>query len=78
MRWLVLVCVLMLTFGCGYSEEEFESAYADGHRAGIIWCKRQNEVVMPDIDAELLVHWRRGFKESTSIQCAYSVDKLDF
>jgi hypothetical protein len=33
---------------------------------------------MPDIDEELLVHWRRGFKESTSIQCAYSVDKLDF
>jgi hypothetical protein len=71
---LILACVA----GCGYSTEELESAYRDGHRAGIIWCKRQNEVVLPDIDEELLEHWRRGFKESTSIQCALSTGKLDF
>lgn len=78
MKPLLLLSVLAIATGCGYSPEELESAYRDGHRAGIIWCKRQNEIVQPDIDEELLLQWRRGFKTSTAAQCAVSVGKLDF
>ena len=66
-----------LTGGCGYSDEELAAAYRDGHRSGIIWCKRLGEPPIPDIDEELLVRWREGFIESTSIQCASSAAQLN-
>ena len=64
--------------GCGYSDEELEAAYRDGHRSGIIWCKRLGEPPVPEIDEELLVRWQAGFVESTSIQCASSASQLSF
>lgn len=72
--WLLLIG---LTGGCGYSDEELAAAYRDGHRSGIIWCKRLGEPPIPDIDEELLVRWREGFIESTSIQCASSAAQLN-
>ncbi|MEZ5552997.1 MAG: hypothetical protein R3E82_19095 [Pseudomonadales bacterium] len=63
----VLLCLLLC--GCGYSPEELEAAFRDGHRAGIIWCKREEPAPDPDLDAELLTHWRQGFEQSVSVQC---------
>lgn len=64
----ILVCLLL--GGCGYSAEELEAAFRDGHRAGIIWCKRDEPAQEPELDAELLTHWRDGFEQSVSVQCA--------
>jgi hypothetical protein len=68
--WLAtLLLACLLSGGCGYSDEERDQAYRSGHRAGIIWCKRHGDVVVPDLDEELLAPWRRGWLESTSLQC---------
>jgi hypothetical protein len=72
---LLLIAVGLLA-GCGHSDAELESAYRDGHRAGIIWCKRLGEPPQPDIAEVLLVRWREGFGESTSLQCASEARKL--
>jgi len=72
---LIGVCLLA---GCGYSEAELEEAYRDGHRAGIIWCKRLGQPPLVNLDEELLVRWREGFVESTSLQCATEARKLTF
>ena len=66
----------LLLAGCGYSDEDLQAAYRDGHRAGIIWCKRQNELTPPEIDQQLLDEWLRGFQESTAIQCAGPAGRL--
>ena len=71
-----LLGVLLLISGCGYSEEELDAAYRDGHRSGIIWCKRLGEPPVPDMDEVLLERWREGFLESTSIQCASAAGQL--
>ena len=60
------------------SEAELEGAYRDGHRAGIIWCKRLGDPPQVDLDEELLARWREGFIESTSLQCASEARKLEF
>lgn len=73
-RWLLVVGLIG---GCGYSDEELEAAYRDGHRSGIIWCKRLGEPPVPEIDEELLARWRAGFTESTSIQCESSASQLN-
>jgi hypothetical protein len=67
-RASILLAVLVLS-GCGYSEEDLQNAYREGHRAGIIWCKRLGTPVVPELDEPLLARWRDGWRESTSIQC---------
>jgi len=69
---------LLLVSACGYSEEELAGAYRDGHRAGIIWCKREGAAISPDIDDALLAEWRRGFEESAGIQCAPMARNLEW
>ncbi len=61
--------VVLVLAGCGYSEAELNAAYRDGHRAGIIWCKRDEPLSEPDIASELLERWQDGWRESTRIQC---------
>jgi len=75
---IVLLIAAFLLAGCGYSEAELDGAYRDGHRAGIIWCKRLGEPPQPDLDEQLLARWREGFSESTSLQCASEARKLAF
>ena len=74
--WFVVIASVL--GGCGYSAEELDAAFRDGHRAGIIWCKRQDPLAQPDLDAELLDRWQAGFRESTSLQCAASARKLEW
>ena len=76
-KTLLLLAAVMLA-GCGYSEAELEGAYRDGHRAVIIWCKRLGGPPQLDLDEELLLRWREGFIESTSLQCASEARKLEF
>lgn len=71
-----LLLLIVASSGCGYSAAELEAAYRDGHRAGIIWCKRDEAAAAPELDAELLVEWRRGFEESTGIQCPAKAHSL--
>ena len=66
----LMVCGAAMLGGCGVSEQDLEDAYRAGHRAGIIWCKRDEEPGLPDLQAELLAEWQRGWDESASIQCA--------
>lgn len=73
----VLLGSLLLISGCGYSEQELDAAYRDGHRSGIIWCKRLGEPPVPEMDEVLLQRWRAGFIESTSIQCASAASELN-
>lgn len=63
-----MLSVLLLS-SCGYSEQELDNAYREGHRAGIIWCKRLGTPMVPNLDEPLLARWRDGWRESTSIQC---------
>ena len=69
-RAFAILLALQVPAGCGYSEADLENAYRDGHRAGIIWCKRLGEPVVPELDEVLLERWRSGWRESTSLQCA--------
>jgi len=77
-RLVSLLVIALGLGGCGYSDEELDAAFRDGHRAGIIWCKRQNELTQPDLDAELLARWQAGFREATSLQCAASASSLEW
>lgn len=70
----ILLC--LLAGGCGYSPEELEAAFRDGHRAGIIWCKRDEPVQSPEMDIELVTQWQRGFEEAASVQCAAREDEI--
>lgn len=74
----MLMILPLLLGGCGYSDEDLKEAYNAGHRAGIIWCKRQNEVSPPELADELLAQWQAGFRESTSIQCPSAAAGLNF
>ena len=69
LRAVAIILGLSLLTGCGYSEADLENAYREGHRAGIIWCKRLGEPVVPELDEVLLERWRSGWRESTSLQC---------
>lgn len=64
---VLLACLLVGS--CGYSAEDLDAAYRDGHRAGLIWCKREEPKGSPDLDAPLLTEWERGWSEATSVQC---------
>lgn len=65
---LLLVCWSGLS-GCGYSAQELDAAYREGHRRGIIWCRREDPVEVPELDDELLAEWQRGWNEAASVQC---------
>ena len=78
MRAALVIAGLSLLYGCGYSDEQLASAYREGHRAGIIWCKREDPAVSPEMDDLLLVEWRRGFEESAGIQCASKARQLSW
>jgi|GEM_PF-6085241 len=75
---LMMITGLMLLSACGYSDEDLKAAYNAGHRAGIIWCKRQGEIETSDLADELLLQWQAGFRESTSIQCPAAAEHLRF
>lgn len=77
-RFVLILVIALSLGGCGYSAEELDAAFRDGHRAGIIWCKRQDELAQPDLDEELLARWQAGFRESTSLQCGASASKLEW
>ena len=65
----LLAMLILGLSGCGYSEDELAEAFRQGHRAGIIWCKREEPVVHPDLPAALLAEWQRGWEEGTRLQC---------
>ena len=62
--------------GCGYSQADFDAAYNDGYRAGIIWCKRAGDPVVPALEVELLEHWQRGWRASTLAQCETEAQRV--